>query len=168
MTGKRDKKTLSARVPRDTEERIQEYRERCGLNQTDAMRRLLNEGLDVIEEERRRDENGARESEVEMSRTSTEQWCENRFHSWLSGMLLSGSITTALWISFFAADFMPAVDATQWLPAQLVAMLIFIGMVFFLTFGAGALVTGLLIKTGYAAQMDFWRDDTSEQDVDPS
>ena len=167
MPGQKDKKTLSARVPHDIEVRVQEYRERCGINQTDAMRRLLKEGLDSIDEERRRTEGGARESprDVEMSRTSTEQWCEDRFRTWLSGMLLSGSVTLALWIAFGAVELFPGIDPVQWLPTQLISIVIFVGIVLFLTFGAGSLVTGVFLKTGYAAKFDFWRNDSAEQDV---
>lgn len=164
-----EKKTLSGRVPPDTEERFQQYRERRGLNQTDAMRRLLDEGLDAVEEEQRliqQQAEGARESQEKdiVSQTQTEAWCRDRFQTWLSGMLLSGSATLALWLSFGAVMWYPAVNASEWLPTQLIALLIFVGVVVFLAFGSGALVTGLLLRTGYAARIDLWQNNSSEQE----
>jgi len=63
-------------------------------------------------------------------------------------MLLSGSVTLALWLSYGAVVWYPAVNAAESLPTQLIALLIFVGVVVFLAFGSGALVTGLLYARG--------------------
>lgn len=165
-----EKKTLSGRIPPDTEERFEQYRQRRGINQTDAMRRLLEEGLDAVEEEQRLMEQqaeSARESQeqdtVPENQTGTEKWCRSRFQTWLSGMLVTGSATLALWLSFGAALWYPGITPEQWLPTQVMAGVMFLGVVLFLTFGSGALVTGVLLKTGYARRIDQWQNSSPEQ-----
>lgn len=156
-----DVDTIGAQVSHDSQlhERFEDYEEEMGFeSRSEAVRSLLRTGLDAYQEEQEQHREEARTS------TATEEWCRDRFQTWFSGMLLSGSVTLALWLSYGAVVWYPAVNAAESLPTQLIALLIFVGVVVFLAFGSGALVTGLLLRTGYAARIDLWQNDSSEQE----
>ena len=156
------KDTIAAQVSHDSQlhERFEEYEEELRFeSRSEAVRTLLRTGLDQYEKEQ--------EEHREQARTSTpaEEWCKNRFESWLSATLLSGSATLALWLSFGAVTWYPGVNATEWLPTQLIALVIFVGVVVFLAFGSGALVTGFLLRTGYAARIDLGQNNSDEKEA---
>lgn len=153
-----NKKTLSGRVPADTEERFEEFRMRRGLNKTDAMRRLIEEGLDSYEQDESAAEADAvadDSADVEIGPlTQSEKWFRQKFESTLAGMLLSAPATLALFLAFGLTQSVLNVNAAEWLPTQLLAVVIFIGVSFFLMFGVGAIVTYIVLKLGIARRLD--------------
>lgn len=143
--------TIAAQVSHDSQlhERFEEYEEEMGFeSRSEAVRTLLRSGLDGYQQEQEEYREEAR------TYTPAAEWCRNRFETWLSGTLLSGSATLALWVSFIVLTWYPAVNPADWLPTQIIAMMIFAGTIVFLAFGAGTLVTGVLLKTGYAQRLD--------------
>ena len=156
-----DVDTIGAQVSHDSQlhERFEEYEEEMGFeSRSEAVRSLLRTGLDAYEEEKEEYREEAR------TYTPAAEWCRNRFQTWLSGTLLSGSVTLALWLSFGAITWYPGINPADWLPTQVIAMMIFAGVVLFLALGSGTLVTGLLLRTGYADRIDRRKNDSSEQE----
>lgn len=153
-----DKKTLSARVPTDTAERIEEFRMRRGINRTDAMRRLLDEGLDVygvgIEEEEEETDTTEKSDPDIGPLTQSERWFRKKFEGGLAGMLLTAPATLALIVVFGGMDFFLSVNLTTWLPAEVLSVLIMLGILAFVVFGVVAGVTGAFLKLGWARQLD--------------
>jgi ABC-type multidrug transport system fused ATPase/permease subunit len=153
-----EKKTLSGRVPADTEERFEEFRMRRGLNKTDAMRRLIEEGLDSYEQDQAPAERSATADESEDVEigplTQSEKWFRKKFESTLAGMFLSAPATLALILAFGLTQSLLNVNAAEWLPTQLLAVVIFIGMSAFLMFAVGAIVTYVVLKLGIARRLD--------------
>jgi len=152
------KKTLSGRVPADTEERFEEFRVRRGLNKTDAMRRLIEEGLDSYEHdesaaEGRATDDGSKEVEIGPL-TQSEKWFRKKFESSLAGMLLSAPATLALILAFSLTQSVLNVNAAEWLPTQLLAVVLFIGLSAFLMFGVASIVTYGALRTGLARHLD--------------
>lgn len=146
-----ERDTIGAQVSHDSQlhERFEDYEKEMGFeSRSEAVRSLLRTGLDTYEEEKDEYREEAR------AYTPAAEWCRNRFETWLSGTLLSGAGTLALWVSFIVLTWYPAVNAADWLPTQIIAMMIFAGTIVFLAFGAGTLVTGVLLKTGYAQRLD--------------
>lgn len=131
---------------------------RRGLNKTDAMRRLIEEGLDSYEQ----DESAARESgtddeseDVEIGPlTQSEKWFRQKFEGALAGMFLSAPATLALILAFGLTQSLLNVNAAEWLPTQLLAVVIFIGMSAFLMFAVGSIVTYAVLKLGIARRLD--------------
>jgi len=131
---------------------------RRGLNKTDAMRRLIEEGLDSYEQ----DERAARESgtddeseDVEIGPlTQSEKWFRQKFESSLAGMFLSAPVTLALFIALALAQTFLNVNAAEWLPTQLLSLLIFIGLAAFVVFTLGSGVTYTVLKLGIARRLD--------------
>jgi predicted DNA-binding protein len=152
------KKTLSGRVPADTEERFEEFRMRRGLNKTDAMRRLIEEGLDSYEQDESAAEGSATDDESEDVEigplTQSEKWFRQKFESSLAGMFLSAPATLALLLAFVLTQSLLNVNAAEWLPTQLLAVVIFIGLSAFLMFGVASIVTYVALRTGLARRLD--------------
>jgi len=154
--------TIGAQVSHDSQlhERFEEYEEEMGFeSRSEAVRALLRTGLDHHQEDKQEHRQEAR------PRTPAAEWCQNRFETWLSGTLLSGSLTLALFLSFAAVAWYPAINAAEWLPTQLIALLIFAGVVVFLAFASGAFVTGLLLRTGYAERLDGWQSSSNDKEA---
>jgi len=152
------KKTLSGRVPADTEERFEEFRMRRGLNKTDAMRRLIEEGLDSYEQDESAAEGNTTDDESEDVEigplTQSEKWFRQKFESSLAGMFLSAPATLALMLAFGLTQSLLNVNAAEWLPTQLLAVVIFIGLSAFLMFGVASIVTYGALRTGLARRLD--------------
>lgn len=149
-----EKKTISGRVPADTWERFEQYREAHDLNKTDAMRRLLEDGLDankvgIGEQE---------EEDVEVGPlTHSEDWFQQQFESSFLYMLLTAPATLALLLAFGGAQFYFPVDVGEWWPTMILALLIFLGMAGFLMFFVATVITGLFLKLGWARRIDQWQ-----------
>lgn len=164
------KPTLSIRLDQELWDRFEAYRKRRGLNKTRAGENLLDVGLEVeesMEEDALEAVVERRESEARMGQAEeietrplsrTEEWCRDRFESWFAGTLLSATATLSLLLVFSAANLWPGLDPAAWLPTQLLSVVIFVGVVVFLTLLLGTIVTGLLVRTGYAQRIDDWRE----------
>lgn len=133
------KPMLGARVPKDTEHRFEEYRQERDLNKSDAVRRLIEAGLDEIEAEREEHRQDAR------TQTSAEEWCSEKFRSWAGTAILSGVGFTFLFLVFMV-DYVGWTTLPQW--ALSAAMLLF--LLGFIVFGGGALVIWLALRSGFA------------------
>jgi len=155
-----EKKTLSGRVPADTEERFEEFRMRRGLNKTDAMRRLIEEGLDSYEATT---ENGVPNSTGEDSDsreevaigplTQSEKWFSNKGESALAFVFLSAPATMALFVAFIIMQSFMGMTTAD-LPLQALALLISIGIALFSVSAVVAGAAWLAVKTGLARRLD--------------
>jgi hypothetical protein len=97
------KTTLSARVPEDVEERFEEYRQSRGMNKTNAVRRLLEEGLDAVEEREESDDPEVTEASLFNNR---EAWLRIQFERFAPWVLISAPVFV---VSLFAY-FLPGVS----------------------------------------------------------
>lgn len=158
-----EKKTLSGRVPADTEERFEEFRRSRGLNKTDAMRRLLEAGLESHESGG--NATAADTPDVEIGPlTQSEEWFQQKFEGSLGTMLLSAPASLSLAVMFgVAAVFFPG-DAAAWLPMQVLALLVFGSVVVFVMYAVLAAVTYGALKSGLARWLD-GRGRSEENDI---
>lgn len=155
-----EKKTLSGRVPADTEERFEEFRMRRGLNKTDAMRRLIEEGLDSYEaaEESRSsnatDSSNDGQEQVDIGPlTNSGEWFKNKGESALAVVFLSAPATLALFIVFLGMQAGLEMSSSD-LPLQALAFLISIGIAVFAVSAFFSIVALVAVKTGIARRLD--------------
>lgn len=145
-----DSKTpVSGRIPPETDERLTEYREEHDLNQSDAIRKLLDAGLDA--------EFGSddEDDEIEIGPlTQSEKWFRQKFEASVAGFLLSAPVTLALFIALSLASVFLEINIAEWLPTQLLSLLILIGISAFVVFVLAALFTGLVLRSGLARWLD--------------
>jgi hypothetical protein len=134
-----DKEVISGRVPADTFERFEEYREQRDISKSDAVRRLVVTGLDAVDEDQQQERKDAR------TQTGAEEWCSQKAQSWAGVAILSASGFTFLFLIFLANYFGFTVVA-DW-PISL-AMFAFLFS--FVVFGGGALATWTALRTGFA------------------
>ena len=132
------KPLLAARVPRDIEERFEEFREEKELSKSDALRRIIQTGLDETEAQQR-------EHREEARAVTAEQWCREKIHSWTGIAVLSAVGFVLLFIVFTANHFGFAL-LPDW-PFSL-AMVGFLGS--FGIFGGGAVAAWFALRTGFA------------------
>jgi predicted DNA-binding protein len=155
-----EKKTISGRVPADTEERFEEFRMRRGLNKTDAMRRLIEEGLDSYEQDESAVEGSATADESEDVKigplTQSEKWFRQKFESFFAGALLSAPAALTLFLAFALLQYLGLVNASDGLPGLVLISLFAIAMLVFLVFGVGTIITLIALKFGIARWLNRW------------
>jgi hypothetical protein len=138
------KPTLSGRVPEALEERFETYREHHDLTKSEAMRRLLEAGLDS-------EERGSTFSEL----TRTEEWARDKLESWVPIALVTGSATAGLFVIFMGLVEIFNVPITPQSTFGTVFGVIFLIVIAaFVGVTAGSIVLGLLLKTGVARGVD--------------
>lgn len=162
-----EKKPISGRVPADTEERFERFRRQRGLNKTDALRRLLNEGLDSYERQRL----GEPHPDAPPDSTATddvddtddidtwlltrgEEWFSSVFRSALAGVILTAPATLGLWITWTVLDEVLTVNAVEWFPTQLLALAILAGLMAFVVLGAVSVAAYGALKLGVAERLE--------------
>jgi hypothetical protein len=168
-------KTLSGRVPAETEERFEEFRIRRGMNKTDAMRHLIEEGLDSYDDaEKENDENSdaALDSdEVKIGPlTQSEKWFRQKFESSLSTVFLSAAVTLALFLAYLLAYYLAPVvfslsGSAQDLMVQVFAVLITVGLSIFLVSILASILTYAFLKLGIARFLDRRRGEAGQESV---
>jgi hypothetical protein len=149
MSEDKKKPMLGVRVPEDTKERFDEYREERGLNKSDALRRIIETGLGEIETEQREHREEAR------AVTPAEQWCREKVQSW-AGIAILSAVGFAFLFIIFTANHFGFTVMPDW-PISL-AMFAFLSV--FAIFGGGALATWTALRTGFAR--DFGHDHAAD------
>lgn len=134
-----NKPLIAGRVPEDTADRFEAYREERSINQTDALRRLVEAGLDEIEAEQR----GHREEAKTV--TAAEEWCSQKAQSWAGVAILSAAGFTFLFLIFLANYFGFTV-----VPDWPISLAMFAFLFSFVVFGGGAVTTWTALRTGFA------------------
>jgi len=146
------KPMLGARVPEDTEERFEAYRQERGINKSDALRRLIETGLDEVEAEQQEHRSEAR------AVTSAEEWCRSKFQSWGGISILSAVGFAALFVVFTANHF-----GLTLVPDWPISLAMFAFLLLFVVFGGGALAVWAALRTGFAR--DYAQRDQEQSEV---
>ena len=167
-----EKKTISGRVPADTEQRFERFRRQRGLNKTDALRRLLDAGLDSYERQQMGEArpDAGRDSTTSDSTatddvddtddidtwllTRGEEWFSSVFRSALAGVILTAPATLGLWITWTVLDEVLTVNAVEWFPTQLLALAILAGLMAFVVLGAVSVAAYGALKLGVAERLE--------------
>lgn len=152
MSQDKKKPMLGVRVPEDTKERFDEYREECGINKSDALRRIIETGLDEIEAEKQGHREDAR------TVTGAEEWCAEKAQSW-AGVAILSAVGFAFLFLVFVANHIGFTVVPDW-PISL-AMFAFLFA--FVMFGGGALATWTALRTGFARDFAQRRSQLDEQ-----
>lgn len=143
MGNSKRKPVVSTRLPEDTKDRFDDFRDDRGINQADALRRVVKVGLDTIEEQEREMQRNAR------TQTPAEQWCHDKFQSWTGLALLLGVGFTVTFVAFLAVTF-TSIAVPEW-P---IALTLFAFLAGFIIFGGGGLVTYVAVRTGLARDLE--------------
>jgi len=147
-----NKPLIGGRVPEDTADRFEAYREERGINKTDALRRLLETGLDEIEAEKQGHQEEAR------TVTAAEEWCTKKVQSW-AGIAILSAVGFAFLFLVFVANHIGFTVVPDW-PISL-AMFAFLFA--FVMFGGGAVATWTALRTGFARDFAQRRSQLDEQ-----
>lgn len=123
---------------------MEAYREEHGLNKTEALRELLDSGLDA-----ELNPDDEEPGEIELGPlTNSEQWFKEKFENSLGLMLLSAPVTLAIWLGIVLATEIWGIQTATWLPGQVLALLAVLGLIVFVASSIGALATYSALKLG--------------------
>ena len=137
-----EKQVLSGRVPADTHEQFEEYRKERNISKSDALRRLVDEGLDGVEEEKQQHREDARTS------TGVEEWLQERARSWLGFGVLSAAGFATMFGLFMVNSF-----TAQFFPDWPISLAMFSFLLGFLMFTGGSMLATVALRTGLARQL---------------
>lgn len=137
-----DKEVVSGRVPADTHERFEEYREERGISKSDAIRRLIQSGLDAAQEEQAQAKQNAR------TQTAAEEWCHEKVEAW-TGIAILSAVGVAFLFLIFIAHYLGFAAVPEWT----ITLLMTASLSLFVIFGGGALAAWMALRTGFARDL---------------
>lgn len=142
-----EKKTLTGRVEPGTAERFEEYRETYNLNKSEAVRRLVDAGLEAEES------TGEENAEIGL-RTQSEKWFRRQFEKSAIGVFLSAVAFAGFFLALLVAQMWLGVAIPESLPTQVLSIFMLIGLAaFVISLGVG-IITGAALKLGIARRLD--------------
>ena len=139
---KPEKEVISGRVPADTYDEFEEYREERNISKSDAVRRLVDIGLDTVQEEQKQERQNAR------AVTPAEEWCQEKARSWTGIGILS-----AMGFAFLFIVFMGGYFGVTIVPDWPLALAMSAFLMSFVMFTGGALVARTALRTGLARRL---------------
>lgn len=146
-----EKEVISGRVPADTYDDFEQYREEREISKSDAVRRLVSVGLETVQEEQREERQSAR------TQTAAEEWCREKLQSW-AGVAILSAVGFAFLFIVFTANYFGVAIVPDW-PIALAMLAFLFG---FGVFGGGALVLWTALRTGFARDFAQRRADDRE------